>query len=154
VPTLTDDQLAVWKQLQWATTLIMGRFRRDLAGSGLSLEEFDALIHLAQAPAGTLPLQELTSSMLVADALSRSGLTRLLDRMERDGLVRRTVSPHDRRRFDVSLTPDGRGRFDQLWPEHADGIGRYFVQPLARRDLDELGRILDTLIQANEEEPG
>jgi len=154
MPTVTDDQLAVWKQLQWATTLIMGRFRRDLAGSGLSLEEFDALIHLAQAPSGTLPLHELTDSMLVADALSRSGLTRLLDRMERDGLVRRTVSPHDRRRFDVTLTPEGRRRFDQIWPEHADGIGRYFVEPLAGRDLDELGRILDTLIQANEDEPG
>ena len=154
MPTLTDDQLDVWKQLQWATALIMGRFRRDLAASGLSLEEFDALIHLAQAPAGTLTLHELTASMLVGDALSRSGLTRLLDRMERDGLVRRTVSPHDRRRFDVSLTQDGRRRFDQIWPEHADGIGRYFVQPLARRDLDELGRILGTLIQANEEEPG
>jgi MarR family transcriptional regulator, 2-MHQ and catechol-resistance regulon repressor len=99
-------------------------------------------------------LHELTSSMLVADALSRSGLTRLLDRMERDGLVRRTVSAHDRRRFDVSLTPDGRRRFDQIWPEHADGIGRYFVRPLAGRDLDELGRILDTLIQANEDQPG
>lgn len=36
----------------------------------------------------------------------------------------------------------------------ADGIGRYFVQPLAGRDLDELGRILDTLIQANENQPG
>jgi DNA-binding MarR family transcriptional regulator len=154
VPTLTDDQLAVWKQLQWATALIMGRFRRDLAGSGLSLEEFDVLIHLAQAPSGTLPLHELTASMLVADALSRSGLTRLLDRMERDGLVRRTVSTHDRRRFDVWITPDGRRRFDHIWPEHADGIGRYFVQPLAQRDLDELGRILDTLIQANEDQPG
>lgn len=66
-------------------------------------------IHLAQAPAGTLPLHELTASMLVADALSRSGLTRLLDRMERDGLVRRMVSPHDRRRFDVTLTPEGGG---------------------------------------------
>jgi len=43
---------------------------------------------------------------------------------------------------------------DQIWPEHADGIGRYFVQPLAQRDLGELGRILDTLILANEEEPG
>jgi DNA-binding MarR family transcriptional regulator len=63
-------------------------------------------------------------------------------------------SAPDRRRFDVSLTPDGRRRFDQIWPEHADGIGRYFVQPLAQRDLGELGRILDTLILANEEEPG
>jgi DNA-binding MarR family transcriptional regulator len=45
--------------------------------------------------------------------------------------VCRTVSDHDRRQFDVSLTPEGRRRFGQIWPEHADGIGRYFVQPLA-----------------------
>src|SRR5512146_874436 len=104
----TDDQFAVWKQLQWATALIMGRFRRDLAGSGLSLEEFDVLVHLAWVPSGTLPLHELTASMVIADALSRSGITRLLDRMEGDGLITRTVSKADRRRFDVSLTPHGR----------------------------------------------
>jgi DNA-binding MarR family transcriptional regulator len=63
-------------------------------------------------------------------ALSRSGITRLLDRMDRDGLITRTVSTTDRRRFDVSLTPAGRLRFEQAWPAHADGIGRYFAQPL------------------------
>jgi DNA-binding MarR family transcriptional regulator len=153
VPTPTDDQLAVWKQLQWATALIMARFRRDLAGSGLSLEEFDVLIHLAWTPSGTLPLHELTASMVVADALSRSGITRLLDRMEGDGLVIRTVSTHDRRRFDVSLTPKGQRRFELVWPGHADGIRRYFVEPLAQHDIDELGTILADLIQANENHP-
>lgn len=156
MPALTDDQLAAWKQLQWATALITSQFRRDLAGAGLSLEQFDVLVHLAWAPSGTLPLHELTASMVVADALSRSGITRLLDRMERDGLVRRTVSAHDRRRFDVSLTPAGRRRFDQAWPAHADGIGRYFAQPLAPGDIAELARILDSLIQANQnhDQPG
>lgn len=148
-----DDQLAGWKQLQWATALIMARFRRDLAACGLSLEEFDVLVHLAWAPSGTLALHELTASMVVADALSRSGITRLLDRMERDGLIRRTVSTRDRRRFDVSLTPRGRRRFDQIWPTHADGIRRYFAQPLAPGDISELGRILGRLIQANENHP-
>src|SRR5579859_3730552 len=107
MPTLTDDQLAAWKQLQWATALITSQFRRDLAAAGLSLEQFDVLVHLAWAPSGTLPLHELTASMVVADALSRSGITRLLDRMERDGLITRTVSTTDRRRFDVSLTTPG-----------------------------------------------
>jgi DNA-binding MarR family transcriptional regulator len=148
--TPTQDQLAAWKQLQWATALITSRFRRDLAAAGLSLEQFDVLVHLAWAPSGTLPLHQLTASMVVADALSRSGITRLLDRMDRDGLITRTVSTTDRRRFDVSLTPAGRLRFDQAWPAHADGIGRYFVQPLAPRDVGELARILDSLIQANQ----
>jgi len=85
---------------------------------------------MAWAPSGTLPLHELTASMVVAHALSRSGITRLLDRMERDGLITRTVSTTDRRRFDVSLTPPGRLLFDQAWPAHADGTGRYFVQTL------------------------
>lgn len=150
MPTLTADQLAAWKQLQWATALITSRFRRDLAAAGLSLEQFDVLVHLAWAPSGTLPLHELTASMVVADALSRSGITRLLDRMERDGLITRTVSTTDRRRFDVSLTTPGRLRFDQAWPAHADGIGRYFAQPLTPRDIGELARILDNLIQANQ----
>jgi len=150
MPTLTDDQLAAWKQLQWATALITSQFRRDLAAAGLSLEQFDVLVHLAWAPSGTLPLHELTASMVVADALSRSGITRLLDRMDRDGLITRTVSTTDRRRFDVSLTPHGRQRFEQAWPGHADGIGRYFAQPLTPRDISDLARILDSLIQANQ----
>jgi DNA-binding MarR family transcriptional regulator len=84
------------------------------------LEQLDVLVHLAWAPSGTLPLHELTAFMVVADALSRSGITRL-DRMDRDGLITRTVSTTDRRRFDVSLTPPGRLRFEQAWPAHADG---------------------------------
>ena len=132
----------------------MTRFRRDLAESGLTLEEFDVLVHLAWAPSAKLALHELTASMVVADALSRSGITRLLDRMERDGLILRTVSTRDRRRFDVSLTPGGRRRFDQAWPSHADGIRRYFADPLTPRDITELGKILARLIQANEGDPG
>src|ERR1700745_4469691 len=114
MPTPTEAQLAAWKQLQWATALITARFPLGLAAAGLSLEQFDVLVHLAWAPSGTLPLHELTASMVVADALSRSGITRLLDRMERDGLITRTVSHTARRRFDVSPTPPGRLRFDQV----------------------------------------
>jgi len=156
MPAPNQDQIAVWKQLQWATALITGRVRRDLAGAGLSLEQFDVLVHLAWAPSATLPLHELTASMVVADALSRTGVTRLLDRMERDGLITRTVSTTDRRRFDVSLTTHGRQQFEQIWPGHADGISRYFVQPLNARDIGELARILDSLIGANQnhDQPG
>ncbi len=147
----SSSQLAVWRQLQWATALIMARFRRDLADVGLTIEEFDVLVHLAWAPPEALPLQELVASMVLGDTLSRSGLTRMLDRMENDGLVRRKLNRHDRRRFDVALSAKGRQRFEQVWPGHEEGIGRYFVSPLTQPDIDELGRILAKLIQANEE---
>lgn len=148
--SLTRDQLATWKLFQWAHSLIMGRFKSDLARVGLSVEEFDVLVHLAWARDETLMLQELTSSMVLSASLTRSGITRLLDRMARDGLVRRTLSREDRRRFDVSLTAKGRRTFAQIWPDHADGIRRYFVDPLEAGDIAELDRILSVLVGANE----
>lgn len=148
--SLTRDQLATWKLFQWTYSLIMGRFKSDLARAGLSVEEFDVLVHLAWARDETLMLQELTSSMVLSASLTRSGITRLLDRMERDGLVRRTLSHEDRRRFDVSLTAKGRRTFAQIWPDHADGIRQYFVDPLEAGDIAELDRILSVLVSANE----
>ena len=146
----TSDQLAAWRQLQWANALIMSRFRRDLAEFDLTIEEFDVLVHLAWASGDGLPLRELTASMVLGDALSRSGLTRMLDRMENGGLIRRKLNRRDRRRFDVALTVKGRARFELVWPPHEEGIQHYFVDPLAKRDLDALIRVLGKLIQANE----
>src|SRR5689334_16014324 len=98
----------------------MARFKSDLARAGLSLEEFDVLVHLAWARNETLMLQELTSPMVLSASLSVAAWPRLLDRMERDGLVRRTLSREDRRRFDLSLTAKGRRTFAEIWPDHTD----------------------------------
>jgi DNA-binding MarR family transcriptional regulator len=141
-----QDRLAAWRDLQWANALIMAQFRRDLSGRDLTIEEFDVLIHLA---AGPLPLQELVASMVLGQNLSRSGLTRLLDRMESAGLVRRRLSRTDRRRFDVSLTPKGRARFEAIWPEHEEGIRQYFSEPLSDSDVISLRSVLAKLISAN-----
>jgi DNA-binding MarR family transcriptional regulator len=128
----------------------MSRFAGDLAGHELTIEEFDVLVHLAWARDGVLPLRELVGSMVSGYRLSRSGLTRLLDRMERDGLVERTLSREDRRQFDVALSDRGREVFDRVWPGHLEGIGRYFSEPLTDRDVTVLKRVLAKLIRANE----
>jgi DNA-binding MarR family transcriptional regulator len=145
-----DERLATWRDLQWATSLIMGRFADDLSEQGLSLGEFDVLVHLAWAPDGILPLRQLVASMVTGYQLSRSGLTRLLDRMERDGLVARSLSRTDRRQFDVAISHQGREVFDRVWPGHLEGIGRYFSEPITDHDVTVLKRVLGKLIHANE----
>ena len=145
-----DDRLAAWRDLQWATSLIMSRFADDLAERDLTLEEFDVLVHLAWAPDGALPLRQLVASMVSGYRLSRSGLTRLLDRMEQRGLVARSLSRGDRRQFDVAITDHGRGVCDGAWPGHLDGLQRYFSEPLTDHDVTVLKGILAKLIQVNE----
>lgn len=128
----------------------MSRFAHDLAGEDLTLEEFDVLVHLAWARDGVLPLRALVASMVSGYQLSRSGLTRLLDRMERDGLIERTLSSEDRRQFDVAVTDQGREVFDRVWPGHLQGIQRSFSEPLSDDDVTVLKRVLGKLIRANE----
>jgi DNA-binding MarR family transcriptional regulator len=128
----------------------MGRFARDLSEDDLTVEEFDVLVHLAWAREGRLPLRDLVASLVSGYQLSRSGLTRLLDRMEREGLVERSLSRVDRRQFDVAITSHGREVFDGVWPSHVDGVGRYFSEPLSDDDVTTLKRILTKLIRANE----
>lgn len=128
----------------------MSRFGQDLAEQGLTLEELDVLVHLAWAPNGVLPLRQLVASMVLGYRLSRSGLTRVLDRMERDGLVERSLSREDRRQFDVAISNHGRDVFEQVWAGHLDGLQRYFSEPLTDNDVSVLKRVLAKLIQANE----
>lgn len=128
----------------------MSRFAHDLADDDLTLEEFDVLVHLAWARDGVLPLRALVASMVSGYQLSRSGLTRLLDRMERDGLIERTLSSEDRRQFDVAVTDQGREVFDRVWPGHLQGIQRSFSEPLSDDDVTVLKRVLGKLIRANE----
>ncbi len=128
----------------------MSRFAHDLADEDLTLEEFDVLVHLAWARDGVLPLRELVASMVSGYQLSRSGLTRLLDRMERDGLIERALSREDRRQFDVAVTDQGREVFDRVWPGHLQGIQRSFSEPLNDHDVTVLKRVLAKLIRANE----
>jgi len=128
----------------------MSRFGQDLSEQDLTLEEFDVLVHLAWDPNGVLPLRQLVASMVLGYQLSRSGLTRLLDRMERDGLVERSLSRKDRRQFDVAISDRGRAVFDRAWSDHVAGLQRYFSDPLTDHDVTVLKRVLAKLIHANE----
>lgn len=151
---LKPDDFAAWRAFQWANTVITGRLAQDLNAGGLSLAEFDVLIHLYEAGQGSLSLQDVAETMVTGGLLSRSGVTRLLDRMERDGLVRRDLNLSDRRRFDVYLTDRGRVAFERVWPGHQQGIADRFIGALTSNEISGLHKTLTKLIEANEQERG
>ena len=117
--------LAAWRALLGAHATAIAAIERDLAAEGLvPLVWYDVLVALWEAPDGRLRLNELASALL----LSRSGLTRLVDRLEAAGYLRREPCPTDRRGAFAVLTPDGRAAQLRAWPTYARGIVRHFAR--------------------------
>jgi DNA-binding MarR family transcriptional regulator len=111
---------------------VVRRLEADLLRvHGLSLGVYDVLVQLVEAPERRLRMTDLADAVL----LSRSGLTRLVDRMVRDGYVRREPDPGDARGVWAVLTPAGFERLRTASATHLDGVGRYVVD---RLDPDEL----------------
>jgi DNA-binding MarR family transcriptional regulator len=92
----------------------------------LPLSSYEVLLFLADSPGGQLRMSELADGVL----LSRSGLTRLVDRMERDGLLRRERCPDDARGFLATITPKGRALFQRARRTHLDGVRERFLAQL------------------------
>ncbi len=82
--------------------------------------------------------------------LSSSGLTRLLDRMETDGLIERRRCDEDRRGCWASLTPVGRRRLADVMPRHHDLVSKCFLQALDADDVRALDRILTKILETNQ----
>ncbi len=109
------------------------------AERGLPLAWYDVLVQLSEAPGGRLRMQDLARAVL----LSKSGLTRLCDRMERAGLVRREPSPDDGRGTLAVLTPRGWAALRRAAPVHLRGVERHF----ARRLTDAEARALQSAMR-------
>ena len=105
------------------------------------------LVQLAEAPGRRLRMQELADSVL----FSRSGLTRLVDRMVAAGLVRRERCPDDGRGSYAVLTRAGLDRLRSATGSHLRAVEREFVQVLGRGDLAVLDGALTRLLAAHEE---
>ena len=147
---LTPEQRRAWRAFLWAPTLIMRNLEREMrAADRLPLSWFDVLIHLYEAPQERMRLQALAESVV----LSRSGLTRLVDRMERAGLVRREQATDDRRGSYAIITGEGRRLFEHVMPGHVRRVKDHFARHLSRAEIRALTAALSKLIAANEE-PG
>jgi DNA-binding MarR family transcriptional regulator len=124
---LSSLDLAAWEAFVFAHAAAVGRIERDMAHAGtVSLAWYDVLVALANAPDRRLRLNDLADRVV----LSRSGLSRLLDRIERAGLIAREPTPDDRRGLFAVLTPAGERALRETWPAYAAGIGRHFTSYL------------------------
>jgi DNA-binding MarR family transcriptional regulator len=126
-PWLTPSEQEVWRRLLFVQCRLREQLDRELqAGGGLTLGEYDVLVHLSEAPGRALRMSELADRLL----LSRSGLTRRVDGLVRHGLVTRRPCDDDGRGAIAELTETGLAALERAVPVHAAGIRRYLLDPL------------------------
>ena len=119
-----QSRLNAWHAFLVAHAALEPILNRELeAACGLPLRWFDVLTQLHWTPHKRLSMTELASAVL----LSKSGLTRLVDRIEEAGLVQRAAAPGDRRSLLIVLTPSGEKTLKRAAPIHEDGIRRHFA---------------------------
>ena len=128
--TTEPQQMEAWEAVIRTVGSLLKTFERELQeAEGLPLPWYDVLVQLSVAPDGRLRMQALADSVV----LSRSGLTRLIDRMEKAALVEREHCADDRRGYNAVLTEEGRRVFLRAKPVHEHGIHEHFT-----RYLDEV----------------
>src|SRR5262245_42079332 len=126
---IDDAELATWRAILNAHARVTQRIEADLRAAGLPpLGWYDVLWPLRQAPEGRLRINELAGEVV----LSRTGLVRLVDRIERAGLLRREPVPEDRRGAYAVITDEGVEALRQMWPVYERGIRDYFIEPVGR----------------------
>ncbi|MBE3558014.1 MAG: MarR family transcriptional regulator [Ktedonobacteraceae bacterium] len=142
---LEQTQLRAWRTFITAYATVIDLIEHELAEAGqLPLSSYDVLLALVEAPNRRLRMHELAQAVV----LSRSGLTRLVDRLEREGLLRRERNGSDRRATYAVLTLKGFRAFRQAWPVYVEGIIKYFVQYLGEEELDALTQMLERVLRA------
>jgi DNA-binding MarR family transcriptional regulator len=131
---LSERELGAWRGMLEVHSEIISRLDAELERAhGLPLTSYEVLMYLADA-GGRLRMGELADRLL----LSRSGITRLVDRLERQGLVERERCIDDGRGFFARLTDAGRRKLAEARPQHLAGVREHFLSRLEPAQLDQL----------------
>ncbi len=142
----TTNQTELWASLMRGQALLAGAVSDRLeAEAGIPLAWYEVLAALADAPEGALRMQDLGQSM----SLSKSGLTRLCDRLDEAGYVSRQGCPTDRRGTFAVITDAGRAKVRDAGPVFARASEDLFLQHLSARERDALRSAMTKIIGAN-----
>ncbi len=142
---LDDPRLRAWRAFLSAHAAVMRELEAQLVSErGMTLAEYDALVQLAGASGAHLRMSDLAERVL----LSRSGLTRLVDRLVAQGLVRREQCGSDARGLYAALTPDGVRRLREAMPVHLRGIRQLFLDVVGADDAEVIERSMSAVASA------
>jgi DNA-binding MarR family transcriptional regulator len=142
---LNDGRITAFGMLLEAHAALVATVGRELESeTRLPITWFEILIRLGRTPGQRLRMTELASQA----ALSTSGLTRLINRLEEVDLIRREACSSDRRGAFAVLTDTGLKALEAALPSHLDSLGRHLEEPLGTDQLQALTAMLETLRDA------
>lgn len=143
IPGPRDPRLETWRSFLVAHAQIRRQLERELqAEQSLGLGEYEVLLLLNRADERRLRMSELADLL----GLSRSGITRLVDRLQADALVERALCATDRRGSWTILTDAGHQRLRRASPTHLRGVGEHFLDRIPATELESLQRVLDRVL--------
>src|SRR3954466_734468 len=148
---LSQEELAAWAGFLRAHAAVTRELDAELSVShDLPLSSDEVLLFLQSAPEGMMRMAELADTVL----LSRSGLTRLVDRLEGSGLLERRQCSDDARGYHAAITAAGRRAFRDARVTHLSGVRERFLRHLSGEELDRLAALWERLEPgAAEDEP-
>ncbi|CAN5546820.1 MarR family transcriptional regulator [soil metagenome] len=142
-PGRDGPQLEAWRAFLSGYRAVLDVLEDELkCARGLPLTWYDVLAQLNDTPGHRLRMKDLADSIM----LSKSGLTRVVDRMVGADLVARESCPSDRRGYEAVLTPAGRRAFDEAYPVHLEGIERHFSRYFSDAEARTLSQALMKLL--------
>ena len=137
----SPERLRAWRLFFESAMALLDVLDAELEQAvGITQRWYDVLVHLEESPQG-IPMNELAERILY----SKSGFTRVVDRMEEAGLVSRLRLEHDRRTIPIVLTDKGTDTLERARRYHRDGIQRHFSQHLSNADIKALTRALEKI---------
>ncbi|MFB2920988.1 MarR family winged helix-turn-helix transcriptional regulator [Aerosakkonema funiforme] len=139
---------SLWRLFLTVHTRLLERVEQDFRQAGLpTFEWYDVLVALKQAPDRRLRLSELAQVLLV----NRTNVTRLVDRLETAGLIRRETCADDRRGAFAVLTEAGLSMQQKMWTIYARSIARYFGRHLTEADVAVFTQALSAMLETLDE---
>ncbi|MEA2441558.1 MAG: hypothetical protein QOH76_2982 [Thermoleophilaceae bacterium] len=142
-PSFSHAELDAWRGfLRTHATLVSGLDEELTERHGLPLSSYDVLVQLDEAPEGRLRMSSLADAVL----LSRSGLSRLVTRLEGQGLIERADCPNDARGAFAAITDEGRARLGEARTTHRAGVRSRFLDRLSDREQRQLAKAWSRLL--------